>query len=698
MRLGTKTFLVTGIVMAALIAGIVAVSVGVVRGGFSQLESTYAQRNIDRVRMALGDRQEALATALADWTTWDAMYRYAADRDALFAEENLKPDSLAMLDVAFVHIRDAAGSTVWSGMLGSDGKTLSPVPESAVALVAADGPLVPQGPSADARTGIFVCEGRPMIVAARAILTSTNDGPSHGVMLMGRSLGAQETAEISSSLRLDVAFDTKVTDVPRKVVTPDMLVLGGTVDDVYARPALAFRVQMPRDIYANGMKTVRLFAMLSSAAGIVLIVTVIFLLHKMVLTRIGRLSREIGALAASKDFSARVTAVGADELTGLARDVNELLDCVVASRRELAHAHQEMEDLSQELRRMERLQFQAVLDEMGDAVIVCDGTWVIRELNDAAASMLQLSKSAKLDIVKYLYAHFDVSVPRDALVSQESAYLKFDVVRRATDHAKALYLETVLDVIKGPSGAVMRRLLVLRDVSDARRNEIMKQDFLGLVSHKLRTPVTVLSENADMLGDPAVGGTLTPAQRDMLGEIDGQVRALKTLIEKLLAFTEASSAHQTMLADTIALQSYLLGRAQKLYDVGRAIEICVDCPDRALSLTTSRMSLDLIVDNLIENAVKFGDKDPTLIVLSALRTDRGIELSVADNGPGIPPEDSEAVFSMFHQVEKGFTGQVAGVGLGLALVKKLVEACAGTVEMRSDLGKGTRFTMVFPAA
>jgi signal transduction histidine kinase len=544
-----------------------------------------------------------------------------------------------------------------------------------------------------------------MLVAARRILTSAGKGPSHGVLVMGRYLDAAAVDALAQSLRFSIALCgvTATRDTVGSRVMPagshDVVTVDTPFSDIDGKPAFALRMTLPRDIYAQGVRTTDVFTMLTVIVGIAFVVLSVFLLRFFVLNRTERLGRGIAEIARSKDFSKRIPAAGNDELTHLAEDVNDLLECVVASRRDLAHAHQEIQDMSQELRKLEQTQFKAVLDEMGDAVLVCDGAWLIREANRAAMALLSLP-AARGNAMTHLYEHFDVSVAPEALVAEDATHIRFDVVRPESPGAKALYFEAVMDVIKSPSGASVRRVLVLRDVTISRREEKIKRDFLGLVSHKLRTPVTVIGENAEMLTDASIAGELNDIQRPMVEDIIDQTRVLRSLIEKLLSFAEMGGTHRAMLDDRIELESYLKARAERFLKTmtKERAEIIVACPSDAVLLRTNRMCVDLIIDNLIENAVKFGDKERTVVRLAVSFDIRGIALEVSDNGPGIPPEDIAHVFSAFHQIEKGFTGQVSGVGLGLALVKRLVTACAGSIEMRSELGKGTVFTMVFPSA
>jgi signal transduction histidine kinase len=115
-----------------------------------------------------------------------------------------------------------------------------------------------------------------------------------------------------------------------------------------------------------------------------------------------------------------------------------------------------------------------------------------------------------------------------------------------------------------------------------------------------------------------------------------------------------------------------------------------------VSAMGDRRFLGDVIKNLIENAVKFADKPEKKVALWVGTKDDKVLVSVQDNGPGIPPEDQELIFSRFHQVEASFTGQVEGWGLGLPFVKKVADLHGGSVNLISRLGEGTTVTVSLP--
>jgi signal transduction histidine kinase len=129
----------------------------------------------------------------------------------------------------------------------------------------------------------------------------------------------------------------------------------------------------------------------------------------------------------------------------------------------------------------------------------------------------------------------------------------------------------------------------------------------------------------------------------------------------------------------------------------KKIELKMDCPDQSYIVRMNKSHLDMIMKNLVENAIKFNDKEVIKIGISVKKSAQALEISIDDNGRGIPAEDQGKVFEKFYQIEKFFTGNVEGAGLGLALVKRLVGAYRGQIGLKSEIGKGATFTVALPA-
>jgi signal transduction histidine kinase len=229
--------------------------------------------------------------------------------------------------------------------------------------------------------------------------------------------------------------------------------------------------------------------------------------------------------------------------------------------------------------------------------------------------------------------------------------------------------------------------------------EKLKRNFLDSLSHKLRTPITVISGNVSMLND-GILGPLNEKQKKAAAAASRQLRGLSGQVDKLLGFVAVEGGVRGAAAEKIPLKKYLSGLLAAVSAAGRGkrVETALDCPDEAVALKMNGGHIDLIINNLVENAIKFGDKDPVRVNVAVRKNAQRVEVSVSDNGRGIPPEETDKVFEKFYQIEKHFTGNVEGAGLGLAIVRRLVKAYGGSVRLSSRLGAGSTFTMTFPKA
>jgi signal transduction histidine kinase len=227
--------------------------------------------------------------------------------------------------------------------------------------------------------------------------------------------------------------------------------------------------------------------------------------------------------------------------------------------------------------------------------------------------------------------------------------------------------------------------------------ELVKEDFLGLISHKLRTPLAGIGGNLSLLQDGSCG-PLADRQRKAVDSASKEFSVLVLLVEKLLGFIAVYSQKLDHPKKRIELKSYLpiitdaiVGRAEN-----KNVEVGIECQEDA-NVVMNKTYLDLVVGNLVENAIKHNDKDVSRISVVVKKIPGTVEISITDNGRGIPNEEYERIFEMFYQVEKNFTGQVGGFGLGLAVVKKLIEREGGEIHVISRLGQGTAFTFTLPA-
>jgi DNA-binding response OmpR family regulator len=183
-----------------------------------------------------------------------------------------------------------------------------------------------------------------------------------------------------------------------------------------------------------------------------------------------------------------------------------------------------------------RDKFKAVVDKASDGIAVCSPDYLIKDSNAAILKYLNITDPANVNLVETLFKNYSVSINKEKLVDLTIAHKKFDIVRQKSETTEVLYLEANLDLIKNSAGDLLSIVFIFRDVTAARSEEFLKQDTLTLMSHKLRTPLGVISGNTSLLQD-GLYGSLNEEQKKAIDTISKQSSLLISMVEELLGFT-----------------------------------------------------------------------------------------------------------------------------------------------------------------
>jgi PAS domain S-box-containing protein len=266
------------------------------------------------------------------------------------------------------------------------------------------------------------------------------------------------------------------------------------------------------------------------------------------------------------------------------------------------------------------------------------------------------------------------------------AVVAVDVTQRKRDEAEK---REIMDSL-----AATNQELGLRN-REVERATQMKSEFLASMSHELRTPLNAIVGFSDLLAEETAGA-LNPKQKRFVDHIKQGSTHLLQLINDILDLSKVEAGQLEMHNEEFLVQDALPEVLSTIAPLAMAKNIQIEQKLESKSLVKAdRVRFKQILYNLLSNAVKFTPKDGQVSIESIDDWDF-VRLSVTDTGIGIRPEDQEAVFEEFRQVE-GNGGTHQGTGLGLAITKRLVEQQGGRISVESELGKGTRFTFFLPA-
>ena len=385
---------------------------------------------------------------------------------------------------------------------------------------------------------------------------------------------------------------------------------------------------------------------------------------------------------ADGDYSGSLVVHGEDELGQLAKLINDLSDDVSEA---------------QEWIESERRRLHSVLTHMTDGVVATDRRGLITTINDMAQSMLNCTQEdvlgKKLTTVLDLEDNFRMR----EIITQER-----DIAVEESALGESLILRASFSVIQRESGFISGYVCVLHDITEQKRIDEERKQFVSNVSHELRTPLTSLRSYIEALSDGAwKDPELAPRFLEVTqGETDRMIRMVQDLLH-LSRIDSGKSDLELEIIDVKELFEHVLRRFdmlvnsneydQKIYSIKSQIMI----DSQFIEADSDRFIQ--VLDNLLNNAIKYSPDGG--IITGKLRLngqgDRVI-LSIADEGMGIPKSDLQKVFSRFYRVDRARSRAMGGSGLGLAISKEVIEQHGGKIWARSVEQVGTTFYISMP--
>jgi two-component system phosphate regulon sensor histidine kinase PhoR len=332
---------------------------------------------------------------------------------------------------------------------------------------------------------------------------------------------------------------------------------------------------------------------------------------------------------------------------------------------------------------------QTIFSAMHDALLVVDSKRHVILANKAFRNLFALPEISEgtplLEIVRdaTLDRLIDDALNRGAPVRSELAL-------------DGSQIELVAVATRNDAGEITGALVLFHDITELRKVDQVRRDFVANVSHELRTPLSILRGYIETLLDSPEMSREELSR--ILGIMERHSKRLDLLAEDLLTLAQLESANPDLQLGDFNLSS-LFGELIRDWEkklANKHLNMIVDVAPELPSICADRARLQEALYNLLDNAVKYSCEHGE-IRLQARQRDKEIVLSVSDKGIGISKEDLPRVFERFYRVDKARTVEnIRGTGLGLAIVKHIVQLHGGHVEAESELGKGTTIRMVLP--
>ncbi len=333
---------------------------------------------------------------------------------------------------------------------------------------------------------------------------------------------------------------------------------------------------------------------------------------------------------------------------------------------------------------------QAILESLNEGVIAFDASAEVTFANRVAYSILGMTSPSLLGISLVQIS----SVNRQFLQSCHDLVLRalqtFEAVSCAKmfDLGEMRYLDLIALPMMHPGGAI----LVLQDKTADQKILEMGKNFVANASHELRTPITIIRGFAETLQD--VPNLSLQKRKEIIEKIVSTCGRLDNLVKSLLTIADVEnfSKKRFRLCDF----KMVLDHCQHLLLMAHpTVRMTVDSPSHPMWILADSDLLDLAVMNILENAVKYSP-ETALIEIGVQQKEKWIEVEIKDHGMGIPREDLPHIFDRFYTVNKAHSRKLGGAGLGLSIVKTIIEKHQGKILAESVLGSGTVLTMKLP--
>ncbi len=339
-----------------------------------------------------------------------------------------------------------------------------------------------------------------------------------------------------------------------------------------------------------------------------------------------------------------------------------------------------------------RDEWELTFNTVPDLMMILDTEHRILRVNKAMADRLHLNPEHCIGVHCYEVAHGLLHHPEfcpHALTCQDNKEHSAEI------HEPRLggdFLISTTPMFDG--GKLIGSIHIARDITERKKMEQVKDEFISMVSHELKTPLTVIIGALSTAMDERVPAA---EARELLNDAVTHAGILANLVDNLLELSRQQSGRLVIQTQPTDIREVTKNVLQKLKNKSNVHQLVDNIPRTLLPASAEPIRCERIIYNLVDNAIKYSPNGGKVKV-SAWKDGNYLVVGVSDQGPGIPPEDQSKLFQSFERLGAAVKGSIQGTGLGLRVCLILVEAHGGKIWVESEKGKGTTFLFTLPVA
>jgi len=708
MALRTKTLVSIGGTFAVLSGAVYVTLQGTLLRHFDLQEREQARRTVQWILDGIAADLAGLHANASEWARREETSAFMQDADPDFVRANLGGENFSSLRLNLVLLIHPSGRVVWGSSYDLQKRRKGPLPPGLQPHLAASG-LLRHPPSVEnGAKGLLVLPEGVELVSSWPILTRQIPGPSRGTLIWGRPL-SEALGPLEEALCLPVTW-RRLEDpsLPPDFQTARAALSDGStcitvqlrsetsiagyalLKDIYGQPALILRVDHPRTIHQQGQAFARylIFSLLTvvGACGIV----VLGFLEMMVLSRLARLTWEVGRIGASQTLSGRVSMRGRDELAGLAGTINRMLESLEQAERERQRLEVRYRRLVEQ---MPAVTYIAAFDEVKSTLYVSPqiesmvGFSPADWQDDPTLGSRQLHPEDRERVSEEWARSYAQKQPFRSeyrLLTRSGNYIW------VLDEAVLLYEDTGQPfAFQGILMDITERKQIEEEL--ARSNQELQQ-FAYVASHDLREPLRAVVGYLQLL-QKRCGEQLNEEAHRFVERALAATFRMDNLTHDLLAYSRVGTRGQPLQPVDC---EYVLEQALANLQVAIEESGAKVTHDPLPTVQADPSQLGQVFQNLIGNALKFRREEAPQVHIGAERNGTHWRFFVRDNGIGIEPQYAERIFVIFQRLHS--RQKYEGTGIGLAICKRIVERHGGRIWVESEPGKGSTFFFTLPDA
>ena len=707
MDVSKKLLVVIFTMFALLTVLLIVASHTILLSSFSNLETRDTIKNTEKIEQAIAWEALSIDRTARDWAYWDDTYDFVNTLSPEYIESNLDENTLYDLDLNVMLFVNKSGVMVHSMSVDLVNGTNVPVPTGLLEKI--DSRLLTNGKNMDYIQGVILLEKGPMLIVCRPILPSFEDGPSAGTLILGKYIDSSYISSLEERTQSSLSLYTLNEEMPQDFqnaldeavsedinksaveILEDNRVAGYFIlRDPAGNPVALMRADYPRDLYAQGKKTMIYIYGFLLLSGIVIGTATRFSLDRLLVSRLIAIDSFLEKVKRENDTSKQLEVEGDDEIYRLSKGINEMLSSIRLAEQELKSREYEKK---------------FILDSLEEIVVLRDPNLNILWANKAALKNEDLltveaketasdsPQAADKDIIqKPLYPQAPDWTDQEFTSSEGKTWIiRSKPVCDETGETIAI-LETGVEITERKNYEIE----LFRAKQDAEVANHSKSDFLANMSHELRTPLNSIIGFSDLLYEK-VYGELNVRQLKAVGNISSSGKNLLNLINEILDLSKVEARSFELHYSTFWIAELFAEVRDMLFPfaASKGIKIELKVENNLPRVSADRERIVQVLSNLMTNAVKFSNENGCVRVKATQNNDF-IQIAVSDEGIGIAAVDHDKLFKPFSQIDSSSSKMYTGTGLGLALVKEIVQIHGGSVWFESEAGKGSTFVFSIP--